>query len=88
MKKPSKSRIARDNISSLASIGIAAMEYEAARRRAYVALQAIRRARNSEDSDPDVKIEAGEYALSARERKNARERMLRMIARTAELWGV
>jgi hypothetical protein len=83
-KKPSKSQTARDNISSLANIGLAAMEYEAARRRAYVALHAIRKARNrdaDEDDDDNRDVEIGEYTLSARERKNAHERMLRMIAR-------
>jgi hypothetical protein len=81
VKKPSKSQIARDNVSALASIGIAAMEHEAARRRAYVALDAIRKVRRRQDEDEGVQVERGEYILAARERKNSRERMLRMIGR-------
>lgn len=83
-------KIAEENVSKLASIGIAAMEFEAARRRAYLALQAIRAARrqaaedwDGEDpeTDPGIAEKTSGYAVAARERKNARERMLRMISR-------
>lgn len=71
-------KIAQENASKLASIGIAAMEYEVARRRAYVALRAIREARKVGE---EYHIEQDSYAIAARERKNARERMQRMICR-------
>lgn len=76
-RKPSKSQLAQENISRLASIGLAAMESETARRQAYAALKAIRQSR----FDPVVEVKPGEYIQAARERKNSRERMLRMIAR-------
>jgi hypothetical protein len=69
-------KLAQENASKLASIGVAAMEYEVARRRAYTALQEIRAARRNEDERP-----ATGYAQAAKDRKNARERMQRLISR-------
>ena len=77
-----KTKIGQENASRLASIGIAAMEFEVARRRAYIALQAIRKARRDDEGDDlEKSLQRGEYICAARERKNARERMLRMISR-------
>ena len=79
-KSKSKAAIGQENISKLVSIGIAAMEHEDARRRAYMTLQALRRSRRIDASDTDLEIEGSDYALVARQRKNSRERLLRMIA--------
>ncbi len=43
-RKPNKLNIYREDTVRLAQIGVAAVEYEAARKRAYGALQAIRTA--------------------------------------------
>lgn len=79
-KSKSKASIGQENLSKLASIGIAAMEHETARRRAHMALQTLRKSRRFDESDTDIDIEGDSYALAARERKNSRERMQRMIA--------
>lgn len=77
-----KTNIAQENVSKLASLGVAAMEYEAARRSALNELTSWRRARKDEDVEPsDAPAFEVRYATAARLRKNARERMLRMIAR-------
>lgn len=81
-----KTNIAQENVGRLASLGIAAMEYEAARRSAYVELKAVRDARkewNIENGhEEDLPVEAKrQYAAAAKNRKNARERLQRMISR-------
>ncbi|CAG4889607.1 hypothetical protein [Paraburkholderia gardini] len=81
-----KTNVAHENVSKLASLGIAAMEYEVARRSAYVELKAVRDARkewniengHEEDLPPEAKQQ---YSVAAKRRKNARERLQRMISR-------
>ncbi|AJX61509.1 hypothetical protein [Burkholderia pseudomallei] len=80
-----KSDIAKENVSRLASIGLAAMEHETARVKASVELAGLRAARKEEDC-PTIKLKAWEhdYAAAAKARKNSRARLQREIARYHE----
>ncbi|QTD88806.1 hypothetical protein [Burkholderia anthina] len=89
MKKPTKAQIAHENVSRLASIGIAALEYDHARAEANAERRSLVAARKLWSEDPeggdDTPAECEQqYALSARKRTNARSRLLRQIARYRE----
>ncbi|MCA8120460.1 hypothetical protein LGN07_17195 [Burkholderia cepacia] len=89
MKRPSKAAIARENVSRLASIGLAALEYDHARVDANAERKSLIAARKLWSEDPersdDTPHECEEqYALSAKKRTRARARLLRQIARYRE----
>ncbi|KWF81283.1 hypothetical protein WL94_28345 [Burkholderia cepacia] len=89
MKRQSKAAIARENVSRLASIGIAALEYDRARVDANAERKSLIAARKLWSEDPDrgddTPTECEEqYALSVKKRTRARARLLRQIARYRE----
>ncbi|KVM87675.1 hypothetical protein WT06_22270 [Burkholderia anthina] len=89
MKRPSKAAIARENVSRLASIGLAALEYDHARVDANAERKSLIAVRKLWSEDPersdDTPAECEEqYALSAKKRTRARARLLRQIARYRE----
>ncbi|MWA16525.1 hypothetical protein [Burkholderia pseudomallei] len=89
MKKPTKAQIAQENVSRLASIGLAALEYDHARAEANAERKALIAARKLWSEDPersdDTPAECErQYALSAKKRTTARSRLLRQIARHRE----
>ncbi|KVC71427.1 hypothetical protein WI73_11440 [Burkholderia ubonensis] len=89
MKRQSKAAIARENVSRLASIGIAALEYDRARVDANAEHKSLTAARKLWSEDPDrtddTPAECEEqYALSAKKRTRARARLLRQIKQYRE----
>jgi hypothetical protein len=71
---------ALENTSKLASIGMAVLEYEHRRKLVREALTKWRKLRKDLDSETlDVSLSRGEYECAYKARKNARERMQRLI---------
>ncbi|WP_321789309.1 hypothetical protein [Burkholderia pyrrocinia] len=88
MKRPSKSAIARENVSRLASIGIGSMEIETLRAAREVALRDLRTARRAcreeceavdVDQHESVRGQRADYDRLASGHKNARARFQREV---------